>query len=310
MTISANLVKELREKTNAGMMDCKKALTETNGDFEAAVDWLRKKGLSSAAKKSSRAAAKGLVALQVEQDTAVMIELNSETDFVAMNDKFQALVKNIVTLALKTDGSVDSILAQAYPNTGRSVKDEIIEHVAVIGENMNLRRSVKLSVNNGVIASYVHNTVVDNLGTIGVLVVLESNATDKAKLNTLGRQIAMHIAASKPEAIRVEEIDPALIERERALHADRFRTAGKPENMIDKMVEGALRKFYEESALLEQPFVMDGKTKVAEVVAQVAKELNANIEIKAFKQFTLGEGVEQEVSNFADEVAAIVQGNN
>lgn len=298
--ITAGLVKDLREKTGVGMMDCKKALLETNGDFEAAVDWLRKKGLSTAAKKADRVAAEGLVAAIVAGNTAAVVEVNSETDFVARNDKFQSLVSDIVKLAVKhTD--VEGLKSDKMAS-GRTVEEEVIENIATIGENLHLRRMSTIQITDGIIASYVHNSVVDGLGKIAVLVALESSA-DKAKLATLAKQIAMHVAAAKPQSLDIVNIDPALVAREREIFFEQSRASGKPDNIIEKMVDGRIRKFYEESVLLEQVFVMDGKTKISDVIANNAKELGAPITLKSFVRFELGEGIEQVKKDFASEVA-------
>jgi elongation factor Ts len=304
--ITAGLIKDLREKTGAGMMDCKKALVENNGDFEAAVDWLRKKGLSTAAKKSGRTAAQGLVAVQVSGTKAVAIELNSETDFVARNDKFQALVKQVAQVAAANNGNLDATLQAAYPGTGRTVAEEITEHVSIIGENMNLRRVAGLQVKQGVVVSYVHNTVAPDMGKIGVLVALESTA-DTAKLQALGKQIAMHIAAAKPDVLTTAEVSPEAVAREKQIFIDQARSSGKPESIIEKMIDGRLRKYYEEVVLLEQTFVIDGKTKIADVIAQASKDLGAPVALTGFVRFELGEGIEQESSDFAAEVAAIAR---
>jgi elongation factor Ts len=300
--ISASLVKDLREKTGAGMMDCKKALIETAGDFEAAVDWLRTKGLAAAAKKSGRVASQGLVAAVVDGKTAAAVEVNSETDFVALNDKFQALVSEISNLALKASDT-DQLKA-LVTSTGKNVEDTVIEAIATIGENIALRRSVRLSVDNGVIVPYIHNIVAGNMGKIAVLVALESTG-DVVKLNALGKQIAMHVAASKPIALDTSAVDPEIVMRERAIFIEQTKDSGKPENIIEKMVEGRIRKFYEEIVLLEQVFVMDGKTRIKEVIENAAKEIGAPIVLKAFVRFELGEGIEQEATDFAAEVAAV-----
>jgi len=298
--ISAGLVKDLREKTGVGMMDCKKALTETNGDFEAAIDWLRKKGLSTAAKKAGRVAAEGLTAAIVSGTIGAVIEVNAETDFVARNDKFQALTSGIAKLALKSK-DVDH-LKSSIMDSGKTVDQEIVEHIATIGENLHLRRMSVLQVTDGVIASYVHNSVADGLGKIAVLVALESKG-DKAKLMMLAKQIAMHVAATKPQALNIESIDPALVTREREIFFEQSRASGKPDNIIEKMVDGRIRKFYEESVLLEQIFVIDGKTKIHDVIAHNAKDLGTSITLKAFIRFELGEGIEQAKKDFAAEVA-------
>lgn len=301
MTITASAVKELREKTGAGMMDCKKALTENNGDFEASVDWLRKKGLSAAAKKSDRIAAEGLVAVEISGNQGVVVELNAETDFVSKNDKFQALITGLAKDYLKFSGDLDSFKSSTCAS-GRTVTDEIAEHIAVIGENMNLRRVDRLSVNSGAVVPYIHNQVTPTLGKIGVLVALESSLSPD-KLQTLGRQLAMHIAATKPESLDVSDLDPALVQKERDVQSDMARQSGKPEEVIAKMVEGRISKFYEQVVFLEQLFVMDGKTRIKDVVAQAANELGAPIKVTGFKRFELGDGVEKKEENFAEEVA-------
>ncbi len=301
--ISASLVKELREKSGAGMMDCKKALTETGGDLEQAVDWLRKKGLSAAAKKTGRVAAEGLVGVASDGPRAAIVEVNSETDFVARNDKFQAFVAEVAKLALKDGGSLEALQAAAYPGTGRSVKDELTNLVATIGENMTLRRVQQLSVPQGVVSTYVHNAISPALGKIGVLVALES-AGDAAKLNALGRQIAMHIAAAKPQSLHVADLDPASIARERSVLEEQAKVSGKAPEVIAKMVEGRLRKFYEEVVLHEQVFVIDNERKVAKVVEAAAHDVGAPVKIAGFVRFTLGEGVEKKSEDFAAEVAA------
>jgi len=301
--ISASLVKELREKSGAGMMDCKKALTETAGDLEQAVDWLRKKGLSAAAKKTGRVAAEGLVGVASEGSRAAIVEVNSETDFVARNDKFQAFVAETAKLALKAGGSIEALQDAGYPGTGRTVKDELTHLVATIGENMTLRRVQQLGVPQGVVATYVHNSVSPSLGKIGVLVALESTG-DAAKLNALGRQIAMHIAAAKPQSLTVADLDPAAIARERSVLEEQAKVSGKAPEVIAKMVEGRLRKFYEEVVLHEQVFVIDNERKVAKVVEEAAKDVGAPVKLAGFIRFTLGEGIEKKSEDFAAEVAA------
>jgi elongation factor Ts len=302
--ISATLVKDLRTKTGAGMMDCKKALAETKGDLEAAVDWLRKKGLAAAAKKASRVASEGLVGVAVSGSKGAVVEINSETDFVARNAGFQELVKNVATLAVQAGKDVDTLGAAAYPGTGRSVKDEITNAIATIGENMNLRRVASLSAEPGVVAAYVHSAQAPGLGKIGVLVALKS-AGDKAKLEALGKQIAMHIAAASPLSLSVAELDPAAVERERAVLLDQAKASGKPEEIAKKMVEGRLRKYYEDVVLLEQTFIIDNETKVAKVVQNAAKDVGAPVEIAGFVRFGLGEGIEKQAEDFAAEVAKI-----
>ncbi len=305
MSISASQVKELRDKTGAGMMDCKAALAENAGDMEAAVDWLRKKGLSKAAKKSGRTAAEGLVGVATDGLRGAVVEVNSETDFVARNEGFQAIVKGIAQLALTTGGDVAALAAAALPSTGKSVTDSLTDAVATIGENMQLRRTALISVTDGVVASYVHNQVADGMGKIGVLVALESTA-DKAKLAALGKQIAMHVAAHDPTpaAVRTEEIDPAIVEKERQIFSAQALESGKPAAVVEKMVEGRIRKFYEEVTLLKQNFVMNPELTVEALVAQASKDLGAPVTIKAFVRMVIGEGIEKEASDFAAEVAA------
>lgn len=304
MTITATLVKDLREKTGAGMMDCKKALTETSGDFEAAVDWLRAKGLAAAAKKAGRVAAEGLTAICVNGLKGAAVEINSETDFVAKNQNFQDLVKEVSEIAVGHD-NIESLKA-ATTKSGKSVEDEVVANVATIGENLNLRRMQSVSVNDGVIASYMHNAVAENMGKIAVLVALESTG-DKAKLEETAKQIAMHIAAARPECLNAESVDPALVQREKEVFTEQSRASGKPDDIIEKMIEGRIRKFLEEIVLLNQTFVIDGKTKISDVVANLAKEIGAPVELKSYVRFELGEGIEKEESNFADEVAAVAK---
>lgn len=301
--ITAALVKELREKSGAGMMDCKKALAESNGDMDAAVDWLRTKGLAAAQKKSSRVAAEGLVGVASSGTEAVVVEVNSETDFVARNDQFQGFVSTVADIALASKGDMEAVAEADYPGAGRNVADELTHRIATIGENMNLRRAAYLSVPNGVVASYIHNQVVDGLGKIGVLVALES-AGDAGKLNELGRQIAMHVAAAAPQALDVASLDPAVVEKEREVLASQARESGKPEAIIEKMVEGRIRKFYEESVLLQQVWVLDGESRVEDVVKALAKELGTDVRLAGFVRYQLGEGIEKREDDFAAEVAA------
>jgi elongation factor Ts len=305
--ITAAMVKELREKSGAGMMDCKKALAETNGDMEAAIDWLRAKGIAKADKKSGRTAAEGLVGIASEGTKAVLVELNSETDFVARNDAFQDIVRGVAAVALGTDGTVDAISAANYPATGKNVGDSIKDAIATIGENMALRRAVKLEVSEGVVATYVHNAAADGLGKLGVLVALQSTG-DKVALNAIGRQIAMHIAATNPLAIRSEEVDAAVAEREKNVFMEQARESGKPEAIIEKMVEGRMRKFFEEVALLSQAFVINPDLTVGDAVKAAEKEVGAPIEVVGIARLLLGEGVEKEESDFAAEVAAAAKG--
>ncbi len=299
--ISAAQVKELRESTGAGMMDCKKALMETAGELEAAVDWLRTKGLAKAAKKAGRAAAEGLIAVVSEGKKAAIIELNSETDFVARNEQFQDLCENVARVALQSGADVDALkLAKMGEQT---VEQNIAKAISTIGENMNLRRSAMLQVENGFVSCYVHNAVKAGLGKIGVLVAVECDKQD-ARINDLGKQIAMHVAAAKPVALTRDGVEAGELERERAVFKEQAMASGKNESIAEKMVEGRIRKFYEEVVLLEQMFVMDGKTPINEVVANMAKETGATIKIAGYAMFVLGEGVEKEESDFAAEVAA------
>ncbi|MGN6551960.1 MAG: translation elongation factor Ts [Pararhizobium sp.] len=307
MTISAAMVKDLREKTGAGMMDCKKALTETNGDMEAAVDWLRAKGISKADKKSGRTAAECLIGIASEGTKAIVVEVNSETDFVARNDAFQTLVEGIAKVGLKTEGSVEAVAAATYPDSSKSVADTIKDAIATIGENMALRRSALLSVDSGVVATYVHNAVGENLGKLGVLVALRS-AGDTEALTAIGRQIAMHVAATNPLSLTKDDVDPAIAERERKVFSEQARESGKPENIVEKMVEGRMRKFYEEVALLSQAFVINPDLTVGEALKAAEKDIGAPAEVTAFVRFQLGEGIERETSDFAAEVAAAVKG--
>jgi len=307
MTISAAMVKDLREKTGAGMMDCKKALSETDGDMEAAIDWLRAKGISKADKKSGRTAAEGLIGIAGKGPKAIVVEVNSETDFVARNDTFQKLVEGIADVGLGTDGSVEAVSAAIYPATGKSVADTIRDAIATIGENMNLRRSAMLSVDSGVVATYVHNAVGENLGKLGVLVALKSTGNAEA-LNAIGRQIAMHVAATNPLSLTKDDVDPAVADRERKVFSEQARESGKPENIIEKMVEGRMRKFYEEVALLSQAFVINPDVTVGEALKAAEAEIGAPAEVTGFVRFQLGEGVEREHSDFAAEVAAVAKG--
>ena len=300
-------VKALREKTGAGMMDAKKALEGANGDIEAAVDALRAKGLATAQKKSSRTAAEGLVGVAVEGTKGVAVEVNSETDFVAKNDKFQDFVRKTTQVALGVSGDdIDALKAASYPDGG-TVSDKLTDNVATIGENQQVRRMKTVSVTNGVIVPYMHNAVAPDLGKIGVLVALESEG-DTAKLEELGKKLAMHIAAAFPQALTAEGLDADVIERERAIAKEKAAESGKPEAVQDKMVEGAIGKYAKENALLSQVFVMDNKTPIAQVVEQAGKDAGAKIELVDHVRFQLGEGIEKEESDFAAEVAAAVAG--
>jgi len=300
--ITAALVKELREKTGAGMMDCKKALAETSGDVEGAVDWLRKKGLSAAAKKAGRVAAEGLVGVAAEGKTGAIVEVNSETDFVARNESFQGLVRTVTSLALQTD-DVEKLKGAQVPGAGRNVADQLTHLVATVGENMNLRRAKRLRVESGVVVSYVHNQIAPGLGKIGVLVALESTG-DAAKLAAAARPIALHVAAAIPLFLDIASVDSGALEREKDVLREQARASGKPENIIEKMVEGRLRKYYEEAVLLEQVSVIDQETRIAKVVEQIGKEAGAPVKLKGFVRFALGEGIDKKESDFAAEVAA------
>jgi len=300
--ITAASVKELRERTGAGMMDCKKALAENSGEMEAAIDWLRAKGLSAAAKKAGRTAAEGLVGIAVEGTRGAMVEINSETDFVAKNELFQQFVGNVARLALEHGTDVETLGNAQYP-TGGTVTEALTENIAKIGENQSLRRAALLEVGQGAVVSYVHNQVAPGLGKIGVLVALESAAPAET-LNDLGRQIAQHVAAAHPLALTGDQLSSDLIERERGIALEKAKESGKPQNIAEKMVEGGLAKFRKENALLSQLFVRDNKTPVADVVAAAAKDAGSEIVVKDFVRFQLGEGIEREQSDFAAEVAA------
>ncbi|MBA3510833.1 translation elongation factor Ts [Sphingomonas sp.] len=301
--ITAAAVKELRERTGAGMMDCKKALAEAGGDMEQAVDWLRAKGLAAAAKKAGRTAAEGLVGVAVEGTRGAVVEVNSETDFVAKNEQFQNFVREAARLALASGGDIDVLGASQFPGGG-TVAEALTNNIATIGENQSLRRAAMLEVSEGVVVSYVHNSVAPGLGKIGVLVALESAAPADV-LQPLGKQLAMHIAAANPLALDADSLSPTLIERERGIAMEKARESGKPANIVEKMVEGSIAKFRKDHALLSQLFVIDNKTPVAEVVAAAAKEEAATgIELKGFVRFQLGEGIEKKESDFAAEVAA------
>lgn len=302
--ISAKDIKNLREQTGAGMMDCKKALAESDGNFEAAKDWLRKKGLSQAAKKSGRTAAEGVVAIAKDEGRAVVIELNSETDFVAKNEKFQQLASALAGYGLEVGGDLEALRDFTCPKAGKQVKDVVTDSIAVIGENINLRRSTQLSLRGqGVLATYIHNSVAQDMGKIAVLVALESEG-DKAALEAVGKQVAMHIAAAKPEALDSQSVSAEAVERERMIFTEQARASGKPDNVIEKMIEGRIRKYYEQVALLDQIFVMDNKTKIAEFLKASEKDVGAPISISGYVLFNLGEGIEKEENNFAEEVAA------
>jgi elongation factor Ts len=300
--ITAALVKDLREKTGAGMMDCKKALGETNGDLDAAIDWLRKKGLSAAAKKAGRVAAEGLVAVAIKDNAGAIVEVNAETDFVARNPQFQALASGIATVALTAGEDVAALEAAAFPGTGRNVKDEVTQAIATIGENMTLRRARVMKVEGGVVVAYVHSALAEGLGKLGVLVGLKSSGKREV-LEQIGKQIAMHIAATNPQSVSTKDLDQSLVERERTVLTEQAAGSGKPADIIAKMVEGRIRKFYQEVVLLEQTFVIDGETPVGKAIEKAAKDAGAPIELAGFVRFQLGEGVEKKADDFAAEVA-------
>ncbi len=300
--ISASDVKELRERTGAGMMDCKKALAENNGDMEAAVDWLRKKGLAAAAKKAARTAAEGLVGVVANGTVGAVVEVNAETDFVARNDKFQDYVRNVTNLALSVEGGIDALKVTKMAS-GKTAEEEITELVSVIGENMNLRRSFRVSVSKGVVAAYVHNAIGTGLGRIGVLVGLES-AAYATKLAELAKRIAMHAAAANPIALNIADVEPAVVERERSIFKEQAIASGKPAEFAEKMVEGRVRKFFEEVVLSEQLFLLDDtKRKVSQVVEDAGKELGSPIKLAGFVLCKVGDGIEKEEKDFAAEVA-------
>ncbi|MFI4984206.1 MAG: translation elongation factor Ts [Rickettsiales bacterium] len=305
--INANLVKDLREKTGAGMMDCKKVLVEAQGNLEVAIDLLRKRGLSQAAKKAGRIAAEGLVVAYTSANKGSVLELNSETDFVSKNDKFQTLASNLAKDFFNSDGNFDGFANSNYSASNKPISEVITDHIAVIGENLSLRRATTLTVDNGTVVSYIHNQVAPGLGKIAVLVALESSAAED-KLQALGKQLAMHIAATKPESLSVADLDQALVQKERDILTDQAKSSGKPDAVIAKMVDGRIAKFYEQVVFLEQLFVMDGKTKISQVVEDAAKAAGAPITVRAFVRFGLGEGIEKVETDFAAEVAAAAQG--
>ena len=306
MSITAAMVKELRELTGAGMMDCKTALTETNGHMEEAVDWLRKKGISKADKKADRTAAEGLIGVDSGLREAVVVEVNSETDFVARNEAFQKIVANVAKVALAFGGESDVVAGSKYPGSDKSVSDVIKDAVGTIGENMSFRRSAKLSVEHGAVATYVHNAVADGLGKLGVLVAIETTGDAQAAA-AFGRQVAMHVAATNPLALKAEDVDASAVEREKAIFSDQARQSGKPESIIEKMVEGRMRKFYEEVVLLKQAFVINPDVTVEQALKDAEKQIGAPATITGYLRFALGEGIEKEVSDFAAEVAATVK---
>ena len=303
--ITASMVKDLRDKTGAGMMDCKNALNETAGDMEAAIDWLRKKGISKAAKKAGRAAAEGLVGVAVDAGTGVLLEVNAETDFVARNEEFKSFVKDAAKLALQEGGDLEKLLAA--PMGSSTVQHTLTEMVAKIGENMSVRRAAALSVDPGVVAAYVHNPASPELGKIGVLVGLKSTG-DKAKLSALAKQLAMHVAAAAPLALTQAHMAKDVVDREYAIQKDLALQSGKPEAVVEKMMEGRMRKYYEETVLMQQTFVIDGETQIAKLVEKASKDLGTPVEIEGFVRFQVGEGIEKAESDFADEVAQMAGG--
>ena len=306
-TITAAMVKELREMSGAGMMDCKNALNENDGNMEAAVDWLRAKGITKAEKKAGRTAAEGLIAIASIGKKAFVVEVNCETDFAARNDAFQEMVRNVVNVAATTDGTTEAVAAATYPGTSKSVTDAIKDLVGTVGENMSFRRSTMLSANDGAVATYVHNAVSDGLGKLGVLVAIETiGGHDEAR--AFARQVAMHVAATNPLALTADDVDPAAVERERAIFSEQARESGKPEAIIEKMVEGRIRKFYEEVVLLKQSFVLNPDLTVEAALKEAEKTIGAPAKITGFVRFALGEGIEKEESDFAAEVAAAAKG--
>ena len=303
MALSASMVKELREKSGAGMMDCKKALVESNGNMEDAVDWLRKQGLSAVAKKSSRVAAEGLIGVSINGVQGSIIEINSETDFVARNELFQNFVKKCSDLVLKHKADLNSLKELPFPDTGRCVDDELSNNIATIGENMNIRRVEYLEVSQGILVSYIHNKVMDDLGKLGVLVAIESKAPESQLLDA-GKQIAMHIAATSPKSLDIDDLDSDLVKREREVLIEQAMTSGKPKEIAEKMVQGRLQKFFQEVVLNEQTSVIDGETKIKDVIKQLSADLGTKVVIKDFKILKLGEGIEVVENDFAAEVAA------
>jgi elongation factor Ts len=306
--ITAAAVKELRERSGAGMMDCKSALVESQGDMDAALDFLRTKGLAAAAKKAGRAASEGLIGLKTNGTAGAIVEVNSETDFVARNETFQAFVADVAAIALDVGGDFDKLKAAPYPDTGRTVEEETVQLVATIGENISLRRAAASPkvVGNGIVAEYIHNRVAPNLGKIGVLVALQSDAPAD-KLAGIGKNLAMHICSADPQSIDIASVDPATLERERKILADQARESGKPDEIVEKMVEGRLRKYYEETVLLEQVYVLDTDMKVGKAIEAAAKDAGADITVTGFIRFNLGEGLEGREDDFAEEVARLTE---
>jgi len=303
MSLTASMVKELREKSGAGMMDCKKALSENNGQMEDAIDWLRKKGLASVSKKSGRVAAEGLVGINVKNNSGVIIEINSETDFVSRNEIFQNFVKNCGELALSNKSNIEELKKLPYPGSERSVDEELANNIATIGENMNIRRLEFLEVSEGGLFSYIHNSTAEGLGRLGVLVSLKSKL-NVAELSALGKQIAMHVAATSPKSLSIDDLDEQIVNRERQVLIDQAIASGKPKDIADKIVQGRMHKFYQEVVLNEQVSVLDGETKIKDLVKNFSKEKNSDIELTGFKMIKLGDGIEVEETNFAEEVAA------
>ncbi len=303
MSLTASMVKELREKSGAGMMDCKKALSENNGQMEDAIDWLRKKGLASVSKKSGRVAAEGLVGINVKNNSGVIIEINSETDFVSRNEIFQNFVKTCGELALSKKSGIDDLKKLPYPGSDRTVDEELANNIATIGENMNIRRLEFLEVSEGGLFSYIHNSTAEGLGRLGVLVSLKSNL-NVDELSALGKQIAMHVAATSPKSLSIDDLDEQIVNRERQVLIDQAIASGKPKEIADKIVQGRMHKFYQEVVLNEQVSVLDGETKIKDLVKNFSKEKNSDIELTGFKMIKLGDGIEVEETNFAEEVAA------
>ena len=303
--ITAALVKELREKTGAGMMDCKNALVESNGNIEESIDWLRKKGISGAEKKSARVAADGVVTVSMSDNSAALVEINSETDFVSRNPDFQNFAKNVSNIALNLGSSLEELENAKYLESGKSVKDALTDLIGLIGENIVLRRTVLFNSASNIFASYIHGQIDEGLGKIGVIVAIESNG-DAIKVKEFGKKLSMHIAASKPVAISANDVDPSIIDRERKILIEQAKDSGKPDNIIEKMVEGRISKFFSEITLLDQIWVMDGETKVSKVIENIEKEISCNIVIKDFKYFILGDGIEIETKDFATEVAETI----
>ena len=303
MAFSVSTIKELREKSGAGMMDCKKALTETDGNMEEAIDWLRKQGLSAVAKKSGRVAAEGLIGVTINNNSGAMVEINSETDFVARNELFQNFVKTCSTLVLSSKNDIEALQKLPFPNSDRTVNQELANNIATIGENMNIRRVEFLEVSEGILVSYVHNNVADGLGRLGVLVALESKAENNNLLET-GKQVAMHIAATSPKSLNIEDLDPQIVEREREVLIDQAMASGKPKEIAEKMVQGRMNKFYQEVVLNEQVSVVDGETKIKDLIKKLSSDINHDVKIKGFKILKLGDGIEVGESNFAADVAA------